>query len=394
MGERRYELVLVGGGLANGLIAWRLAETRPDVAVTIVEQGPRLGGEHTWSFFDTDLTPEQRAWIEPIVAVSWREGYDVAFPERRRTLSTPYNSAFSERLHEVVAARAPAERLILNAQAVSIGPDRVVLADQRVLTADAVIDARGPRAAPGLDLGFQKFLGLEVKLDRPHGLTRPIVMDATVPQIDGYRFVYVLPFSEDTLLIEDTYYADGPALPVEDLRARVLDYAEAKGWTVERVLREETGVLPIALGGSIEAFWDAGGAGVPRAGLDAALFHPTTGYSLPDAVETAFQVAALPDLSAPALYAALRRRSVETWGRRGFFRLIDRMLFRACAPSERYRVLQRFYGLPEPLIRRFYGARMTVADKARVLAGKPPVPIGAALKCLSDTRSNPAEVPA
>jgi len=45
-------------------------------------------------------------------------------------------------------------------------------------------------------------------------------------------------------------------------------------------------------------------------------------------------------------------------------------------------VLERFYRLPEPLIGRFYAGRSTFRDKARILAGRPPVPIGRAIRAL------------
>ena len=381
MAERRYDLILAGGGLASSLIAWRLKLRRPALSVAVVEREPRLGGEHTWSFFDSDLTPEQRSWIAPAVVRRW-PGYDVAFPQRRRTLNTAYNSVSSERLHAAVAPML-GERL-LTGEIVEVGPTSVRLADGRALAAGGVIDARGPGPTPHLQLGWQKFVGMEVRTAEPHGLERPVVMDATVDQLDGYRFVYLLPFSADRLLIEDTYYSDGPALDAAALEGRIEAYAAARGWRIAETVRRETGVLPIALAGDIEAFWDEGPP-VARAGLKAALFHPTTGYSLPDAVATAWEIAELPDLSGAALHAFTRRRSVETWKRRGFFRLIDRMLFRACAPDRRWTVLQRFYGLPEPLIRRFYAARMTAGDKLRVLAGRPPVPLGAALRQVRET---------
>jgi lycopene beta-cyclase len=47
-------------------------------------------------------------------------------------------------------------------------------------------------------------------------------------------------------------------------------------------------------------------------------------------------------------------------------------------------VLERFYRLPQPLIQRFYAGRAGLADKARILIGKPPVPIGAALKVMPE----------
>ena len=58
------DLLLVGGGLANGLLALRLSQLRPDLDVRIVEAAQTLGGVHTWSFFDSDLTPAQRDWME------------------------------------------------------------------------------------------------------------------------------------------------------------------------------------------------------------------------------------------------------------------------------------------------------------------------------------------
>ncbi|WP_234007993.1 lycopene cyclase family protein, partial [Cronobacter malonaticus] len=60
--------------------------------------------------------------------------------------------------------------------------------------------------------GQQAFLGQQWRLAAPHGLTRPILMDATVAQQGGYRFVYTLPLTPDTLLIEDTHYIDSATL--------------------------------------------------------------------------------------------------------------------------------------------------------------------------------------
>ena len=72
----------------------------------------------------------------------------------------------------------------------------ITLADGTDIAASGVIDARGPDGPmPGIELAWQKFVGVEY--DAPgHGLEAPIIMDATVDQSDGYRFVYSLPFSE------------------------------------------------------------------------------------------------------------------------------------------------------------------------------------------------------
>lgn len=377
-----FDLILAGGGLANALIALRLAKTRPGLSIAIVEAGTTIGGNHTWSSFAADLMPAERQWTEPLAVYRW-PAYQVAFPERRRRLAMGYSSATSARLDALVRAAIPADRLLFDAIISTVSPQEVQLDDGRRLTARAVIDGRGQGPMRHLDLRWQKFLGQEVELEADHGLTEPVVMDATVPQLDGYRFVYVLPLSPRTLLIEDTYYSDGPALDPAWLRARIASYAAARGWRIARTIREEEGVLPVALGGDISAFWDEGEPGVPRVGLRAALFHPTTGYSFPDAVRTADLIASLDRIDAPAIHAAVRRASEQAWRDRRFYRALNRMLFLAALPSERYRVLERFYGLDEGLIARFYAGRSTFADKLRLVAGKPPVPIGRAIAALA-----------
>lgn len=374
-----FDILFAGGGLASCLAALRLAQLRPKVRVGIVEAGRTLGGNHTWSSFDGDMTAEQRAWTAPLYTARW-PGYSVAFPKVRRRIAMGYASATSERLDAAVREALPAAHILEGVSIVTLSADSVTLADQRRVTAGVVVDGRGQGGADALDLRWQKFVGLEVETVGPHGLAEPIIMDATVPQIDGYRFVYTLPLTASTLLIEDTYYSDGAELSNDQLRERIADYARSKGWEIARVIREERGILPIALGGDIDAVL----AGeVPQIGLRAALFHPTTGYSFPDAVRTADLIAGLPVLDAASIGRAVQGASAESWRARGFYRMLNKMLFIAAAPEQRYRVLERFYGLGDGLIGRFYAGRSTLADKARILAGKPPVPLFAALKAVT-----------
>ncbi len=371
------DLAILGGGLAGGLAALALKRRRPDLSVKLIEAGPRLGGEHTWSFHDTDLTPEGMALIELLISCRW-PAQQVKFPAYERRLSTGYNSIASSRFHDVLMEALGAS-VVLGGSVEKAAPETVTLSSGETIRANAVLDCRGGVSSPHLKLGFQKFVGQELRLAAPHGLDAPIIMDATVPQLDGYRFIYVLPFDERTVLIEDTRYADGPDLPVEVFRKEIAGYAAAQGWRIDEIIREEEGVLPIALGGDIDGFWDeklqdVDGA-VARGGMRAGLFHPLTGYSLPDAVALALEIAGQDDLSAPALYNVTRGYSTRVWRERSFYRFLTRMLFLAASPENRYGVLQRFYKMPLPLIERFYAGRSSFADRARILMGKPPVPV-------------------
>ena len=372
------DIAIVGGGLAGGLIALALR-------IVIVDYVAGLGGNHVLSFFGSDIDRANRELVIPLVAHVW-QGYDVRFPKLRRTLPANYYSVTSERFDAAVRAAVPAENILTGRKVLGASATAVVLADGDRIEAGGVIDCRGPADLGVLDVGWQKFVGRELVLKRPHGAERPVVMDATVEQIDGYRFVYTLPFARDRMFVEDTYYSDTPDLDVEMLKARIDTYAAAKGWKAKSYAREEVGVLPVVIGGDFDAYWASGGRGVAKAGARAGMFHPTTGYSLPDAVRTAALIAGTRDLSGANLATLTHDFAKAAWKRRGFYRMLDTLLFRASVPSERYAVLERFYGLSPRLIARFYASRSTLADKARVLIGKPPMPIPVAVRALWDNR--------
>ena len=358
------DIAILGGGLSGCLIALALAEKRPELDVRIVEAGATLGGNHLWSFFDHDVAAEHRWLVEPLIAHRWA-GYDVHFPKHSRGFDVGYNSITSERLDAVVRGR--------------IAPERIIRADADAplpFTARQTIDARGPGDLSTLECGWQKFVGMNVHVPGGHGLSRPIVMDANVEQIDGYRFVYCLPLDAETVFIEDTYYSDTPDLDAPALEARIIAYAAAKGWHTNGGGRVETGVLPVVMGGDFQAYWRSTGETGAKAGLRAGLFQATTGYSLPDAVRLAVAFADNPQLDIRALAEA-------RWAEQRFNRLLDTMLFRAAEPEQRYKVLERFYTLSPALIGRFYAGQNSWAEKLRILSGKPPVPITAALRAIS-----------
>ena len=375
------DVAIAGAGLAGGLIALALKAAHPAIDVRLIDADTVVGGNHLWSFFGSDVAVRDRPLVAPLVTHSW-PAYDVAFPRHARTIKASYYSIESAALHRAVSSALPPEALMLGRRILGASATAVVLADGDRIEATGVIDARGPGDLSLLDLGWQKFVGRELTLAEPHADPRPMVMDATVDQIDGYRFVYCLPFAADRMFVEDTYYSDTPDLDPSAITARIDRYAAARGWRVTDVGRVEQGVLPVAIGGDFDAYWRSGGARVAKAGMRAGLFHPTTGYSLPDAIRLANRLAARTDVGGAALHDATFDYARARWQERGFYRMLDAMLFKAAEPEERYRVLERFYTLAPGLIGRFYAGRSTMMDKARILTGKPPVPIARAVRAI------------
>ena len=363
-----FDYLLIGGGLQNALIAMAVLGRGTGARVALVERDATVGGNHLWCFHGSDLSAAGQTLVAPLVVTRWA-GYSVRFPSFERRLDSPYSAVSSERVAQHVAevfAAHPDSRLVLGRTAERVEANSVSLNDGGTLQGRIVIDARGPEAHSRQSvIGYQKFVGLELELETPCALAEPIVMDATVTQHEGFRFVYVLPLSATRVLVEDTYFADGPELDMPSLRERALAYAAALGLGPSRVVREESGVLPLP--GAVTPSracspWLAGYAG--------GWFHPTTGYSFPIAARLALHVAASqPESLFDPPFDALSREHAR---QQRYACLLNRLLFRAVAPDARRNVLERFYRLPEASIARFYALSTTAFDRARILCGRPP----------------------
>jgi lycopene beta-cyclase len=365
----QWDYVLVGGGLQNCLMALALLTERPEAALLLLERGPVLGGNHIWCFHAGDVSAKAERFVGPLVVRRW-PGYEVLFPGRQRQLDEPYAAVTSSRLDQVVRERvqaAPRTELLTGVEVTSVGRDFVRLSDGTEHRARLVVDARGPEGLPlhGV-VGYQKFLGLELRLRAPAARDRPVVMDARVPQTDGFRFFYWLPFEPDRLLLEDTYFSDSPDLDLAALRRGILDYAREAGLEVAEVEREERGVLPLPT----RHVPVPSGRSPLIGGYQGGWFHPTTGYSFPMALRLAELVAASP----PEQVFGVDWRGLVARHRADlrYALLLNRMLFGAFRPEDRYHVLERFYGLPVDTIRRFYALTLTRADRFRILCGRPP----------------------
>lgn len=370
MSVESFDAVLVGGGLQNGLMALALFQRQPGLRVALVERGARLGGNHTWAFHGSDLTAEAHRMVAPLISASWPAGHRVLFPGLERHVREPYAAVSSGRFHDVISAEFAARphcSLRLGTSVTDLSAHSVRLSSGEELNAALVVDARGPERLAQGAAGFQKFVGLELALRTPVATSVATLMDATVPQEDGFRFFYVLPLAPDRVLVEDTRFSDHAALDQDALRAGVLRYAADQGLAVDHVVREEHGVLPLPM-----RHQPCARSGPPLvAGYQGGWFHPTTGYSFPVAARLAMLVASRG--TAHSFHDAEWRAFCHAQDRQSRFgALLNRLLFRAVPPAERWRVFERFYTRSDDVIRRFYAAQLTRTDCLQILGGRPP----------------------
>ena len=382
MATKAFDIAIAGGGLAGGLIALAAHRAHPRLSLALVEAGESFGGNHRWSWFEGDLGTEAAALLACFEQTRWSGGHDVRFRGFARHLSANYRSLASRDFDAGLRRLLPGQALLTGCRVGALEAGGVTFENGERIAARAVIDCRDFAPTPHLTGGWQVFVGHHVRTHTAHGLTRPLIMDADLAQHGAYRFVYSLPLSETEVFVEDTYYTRDPVLDRAALAGRVGDYCAARGWSGDLV-EEEAGVLPVLTGGNAAAHRAAlAPPGVALAGARGLFTHPLTSYTLPFAAENALAIARAAGLPGPQLAALLDARAAAHWRATRFYRDLGRMLFQAAEPDERWRIFDRFYRLPEPLIERFYAGRSTLFDKLRVLAGKPPVPIHRGLAAL------------
>ena len=213
--------------------------------------------------------------------------------------------------------------------------------------------------------GYQKFVGQEFSFECGHGINEPVLMDATVPQYDGFRFVYLLPLTGQRLLVEDTYFSDSPSLCHETVRARIQHYIERLTLPASEVIREESGVLPMPWRAARPLISD----GSHRVGYRGGWFHPGTAYSLGWACRVAETIVRTQPSD---LHGALERLRNHFDRQARFARFLNAMLFQCFASDSRHHVFERFYRLGERTIERFYSLDMSMVDRVRIVSGRPP----------------------
>ncbi len=382
MNGRTIDMAIVGGGLAGGLAALAVSKGHPQMRIALVEAGDAFGGNHRWSWFTSDLDADGTALLAPFAKTEWDAGYDVFFPGHDRRLGAGYRSLASRDFDTALRRELPQDAILTNSRAVELTPDGITLETGASLAAQVVVDCRDFEPSAHLRGGWQVFMGRHLRTNAPHELACPIVMDARVRQHDGYRFVYTLPLRADELFVEDTYYVDAPVLDRDVLSERIVRYCQTMGWQGDTLV-SETGILPVITGGDFPAYRRSlGQPGIVRAGARGGFTHPLTSYTLPFAVANALTLARVADRPGAQIAALFEQRAHDHWRATRFYRHLGRMLFDAAKPAERYRVFERFYRLREPLVERFYAGHPTLADKLRILSGKPPVAVTAAIRAL------------
>jgi lycopene beta-cyclase len=359
--NHQYDYVIAGGGLQGCLLLTAIQHHQPTASVAVVDRQDQLCGNHTWSFHRTDLSESTWRWFSELVDKLW-PGYEVRFGGESQQRSLVYGTILSHQLRDKIERHAKFDRFI--GSVAEVTSQRVTIDTGKTITGTAVLDCRGQQRT---DLtsprgGFQKFVGIEVELDRDWSSANPCIMDDDVDQADGFRFIYSLPFTSRRVLFEDTRFSNSAELNQEDCLLTIRNYLRRRGYKQFQILRQESGCLPMPYRRSKIPSPNA-------VGYRGDFFHAATGFSIPLAANLADRVGASPASESADVIRAFRE---ENRFQHSFSLWLNRMLFQLVSPGRRAGIFKRFYRLPDSSIERFYAHRFVATDAMRLIFGRPP----------------------
>ena len=237
---------------------------------------------------------------------------------------------------------------------------------RREIKAEGAIDARGAANLSTLDLLYEARLERDYRFKAPHRVDRPVLIDATVDQAGGLRFMQCVPLAEDRLIVADVCVSER-AQPDEQAggAARRLCRRRAAGGKA-RATASMRRSRPLPIGGDFAAFWRLGGARVAKLGLRGGFVHPA------DRPHDRRRGRAPPCCSPASATSRARRCTIcsrprpSSCGRSASRCARSPRRFAARRPEERRALLDRLYGLDPGLIARLHADRLGLIDRMRV----------------------------
>ena len=387
---KNYEYVILGAGCAGLSVCYYLLRQGVTAPILILDSKQYFEDDRTWCFWDVEPTP-----FSHLATGRWNswsiegEGRHITQTSERYPYLCLTAADFYRHILEAIA-EYPNVTLRLGEAAESykeLTDKTYVATSQRAYEARYVLDGRGlPPGSPVFEEARresvwvpQRFVGLRLRAARDVFDTGSCkLMDFSVGQSRGLRFMYVLPFSSREALVENVYLCEGE-LPLEEHRAEIQNYLRSvysldpSEYTIDG---EERGYIPM----TDHKFSRRLGERAYAIGMLGGESRPSTGYTFLRIQRYCRALAtALAAGEEPPTDISPRRLSILD----AVFLRFMRMHPERC-PGIYTRM---FAGVPTDSLVRFLTEKSTLADEASLIGALPKTPfVGIAGRMLLEAR--------
>lgn len=381
-----YDVVFIGLGAANSLLALRLGESGQLLgkSIAVIEPAVFTPLDRTFCFWSTPGEVE-RLYLRNLITHSWQT---VEVPGIASECITPLQyyhvPGSAVRTHAVQELQRHGANFIESRVESEPSPQATgytIPTTSGVVHARRVFDSRPPEFAAAQKHQahlMQSFQGWIINTTQPvFDNTRMVLMDFGVPQNGTTQFMYVLPFSSQKALVELTRFGN-QVLSKEEAMPILRTYTERLGttYTIEAL---ESGCIPMST--CTTDHRDFGPAWI-NTGARANLLKASTGYAFLAMAKDAIRKT---DCTNAAEGYSLEKTS-------GRFAFYDRLLLKILEqqPEQGKRIFESlFRKTPISSVLRFLTEKSSLWDELKMFAGLPVVLfIKAAVKDLLHRASN------
>jgi len=296
--QKKFDLLFIGLGAANCLLILRLHDEGLLIGqkIAIIEPDSKSTNDRTFCFWASE-DECSKLHLKKLVSYSWDH---IKISSVRKQDINPlryfhiksidlYNETKNIIRHHDVTLFSS---FLKGSPEIEVDHYKIKTGNE-TLVARKVFDSRPPSfSVPKKQEShiFQSFYGLKIKTStKAFDSSTMVMMDFKVPQNDSTQFIYLLPFADDTALVELTRF--GTQKLNKDEALLILDhYLEELGISFT-VLDDEQGVLPMS---SASLKIDDFGENWINMGARANMLKSTTGYAFHAMAEDAiFQMEAI-----------------------------------------------------------------------------------------------------
>ncbi|MFM9006991.1 MAG: beta-carotene 15,15'-dioxygenase, Brp/Blh family [Bacteroidota bacterium] len=363
-----YDVVFIGLGAANSLLALRLGESGQlsGKTIAVIEPASFKPLDRTFCFWSTPAEVEA-LHLQKLISHSW-ETVDVPGIASEciaplQYYHVPGSAVRCQAVEELNRHGTHFIELHVNADPSYDGIGYVIPTVNGIVRAHRVYDSRPPEfAAPQKHQVhlLQSFQGWIINTIQPvFDEKRMVLMDFSVPQIGSTQFMYVLPFSSHNALVELTRFGN-QVLSQEEATPILRTYAERLGtsYTVEAF---ESGVIPMSTCETVQR--EVGPAWI-NTGTRANLLKASTGYAFLAMAKDAMRKSSDSDTSE---VHTVRQPS-------GRFAFYDRLLLKILEkqPEHGKRIFESlFRNTPISSVLRFLTEKSSPLHEAKMFSGLP-----------------------
>ena len=287
----KFDYLFIGLGAANCLLILRLHENGLLIgkSIAIIEPDSKSANDRTFCFWATE-DETTKLHLELLVSYSW-DSIEIGGIARQEINPLRYYHVKAIDLYDRTKANLQKNNVKFYSSFLKQNPEVrqdifEIKLEHETIYAHKVFDSRPPsfiKTKKNQSHLYQSFYGFKIKsTKKTFDTSTMVMMDFNVLQNNFTQFVYILPYTDETALIELTRFGS-EKLSKEEATIILHDYIQSLGISFE-ILDEEQGVIPMS-SADIETE-DFGKNWIPM-GARANMLKSTSGYAFHSMAEDA-----------------------------------------------------------------------------------------------------------